>query len=58
MTSLVMIIFVLAFFTFLSVCMLISFVKDKDVISFILLATYFLVTLFFAYGLFTELFGR
>lgn len=58
MTGLIMIIFVLAFFTFLSVCMLISFVKDKDAMSFILLVVYFLTALFFVYGLFTELFWR
>lgn len=55
---LVITIFAFAFFVFLSVSMLISFIKDKDVISFILMATYFLMNLFWAYGLFTELFGR
>lgn len=58
MVGLIMIIFVLAFFTFLSVCMLISFVKDKDAMSFILLVVYFLTALFFVYGLFTELSWR
>ena len=56
--GLVMIIFLLVFFLFLFVCMLISFIKDKDAISFILTATYFSMALFLAYGLFTELCGR
>lgn len=58
MIGLVMIIFCLAFFAFLFVCMLISFAKDKDGISFVLMMTYGAISLFFISGLFAELFGR
>lgn len=56
--GLVLLIFMLAFFIFPCVCMLFSFIKDKDTISFILTVFYCLATLFLAHVLFSELVRR
>lgn len=58
MIGLVMIIFMLAFFAFLFVCMLILFIKDKDASSIILTAMYCLTSFFLVHVLFTEIYGR
>lgn len=56
--ALVTFIIEIMFFVFLSVNLLYSYIKEKDAISFVLTATYFVTVLFLAYGVITEIYGR
>lgn len=56
--ALVTFIIEIMFFVFLSVNLLYSYIKEKDAVSFVLTATYFVTVLFLAYGVITKTCGR